>query len=66
MRFGILIHMLHALRHGTINLLRVNLKIIVIMNQNLEHVKVFIQEVRLLFISRSRTAAPFFYAIIGH
>ena len=49
MPFGILIHMLHALQHGTINLLLVNLKIIVIMNQKLEHVIVFIAEVKLLF-----------------
>lgn len=60
MRFGILIHMLHALRHGTINLLRVNLKIIVIMNQNLEHVKVFIQEVRLLFHFKEQISSSFF------
>ncbi len=39
---GTLIHMLHALQHGTVNLLPVNLKIIVIMNQQLEHAKVFI------------------------
>lgn len=42
MLFGILIHMLHALQHGTINLLRVNLNNIVIMNLNLEHVILFI------------------------
>lgn len=44
MLFGISIHMHHALQHGTINPLLVNLKIIVIMNQNLEHVTVFIRE----------------------
>ena len=33
-----------ALQHGTINLLLVNIKIIVIMNQNLEHVQVFIED----------------------
>ncbi len=43
MLFGILIHMLHALQHGTVNLLLVNLNNIVIMNQNLEHVIVFIE-----------------------
>ncbi len=43
MLFGILIHMLHALLHGTVNLLLVNLKNIVFMNQNLEHVIVFIE-----------------------
>jgi hypothetical protein len=42
MLFGILIHMLHALQHGTVNLNLVNLKNIVFMNQNLEHVIVFI------------------------
>jgi hypothetical protein len=41
--FGILIHMLRALQHGTVNLHLVNLKIIVIMNQNLIHVRVFIE-----------------------
>jgi hypothetical protein len=44
---GILIHMLHALQHGTVNLNLVNLKIIVIMNHNLEHVQVFIAELKL-------------------
>lgn len=62
MPFGILIHMPHARQHGTINLLLVNLKIIVTMNQNLEHVQVFIQEVdwELLFYFKGlRSAAPF-------
>ena len=44
MPFGILIHMVHALQHGTVNLLLVNLKNIVFMNQQLEHVKVFIED----------------------
>lgn len=60
MRFGILIHTLHAHRLGTINLLPVNLKIIVIMNQNLEHVKVFIQEVRPLFHFKELISSSFF------
>ena len=46
MLFGILIRMLHALQHGTGSLIPVNIKIIVIMNQNLEHVIVFIPEVK--------------------
>ena len=49
MPFGILIHMLHALQHGTTNLLLVNLKNIVFMNQKLEHVIVFIADESLLF-----------------
>lgn len=60
MRFGILIHMHHAHRLGTINLLPVNLKIIVIMNQNLEHVKVFIQEVRPLIHFKELISSSFF------
>ncbi len=68
MPFGILIHMPRALQHGTINLLLVNLKIIVIMNQNLEHVKVFIPEVdwELLFHFKELISSSFFYATIGH
>ncbi|CAH0295136.1 hypothetical protein SRABI133_04373 [Peribacillus simplex] len=64
MPFGILTHMLHAHQHGTINLLLVNLKIIVIMNQNLEHVKVFIRVSLsgggLLFHFKELIRAPFF------
>lgn len=70
MPFGILIHMHHALQHGTINLLLVNLKIIVIMNPNLEHVKVFIP-VRLsgdglLFHFKELIGSSFFYATNGY
>ncbi|CAH0271036.1 hypothetical protein SRABI134_03736 [Peribacillus sp. Bi134] len=62
MPFGILIHMPRVLQHGTINLLLVNLKIIVIMNQNLEHVKVFIPEVdwELLFHFKELISSSFF------
>ncbi|CRH76657.1 Uncharacterised protein [Chlamydia trachomatis] len=45
MLFGTLIHMVRVLQHGTTNLLLVNLNNIVIMNQNLERVKVFIARV---------------------
>ena len=43
MRFGILTLMPHVHKHGTVNLLLGNLKIIVIMNHYLEHVKVSTQ-----------------------
>lgn len=43
MLFGILILMVHALQHGMVNLILVNLKNIVFMNQNLEHVMMFIE-----------------------
>ena len=44
MHYGILIQRrLGVLQHGTINLFLVNLKNIVFMNQNLEHVIVFIE-----------------------
>jgi len=52
MHFGILIHMLHALQHGTVNPNLANLKTIVIMNQKLEHVIVFIREVKLTRLSK--------------
>ena len=51
MPFGILIHMLHALQHGTDNLKLVNLKNIVFMNPNLEHVIVFIEVKVTLLVS---------------
>ena len=51
MPFGTLIHMLHALQHGTVNLILVHLKIIVIMNQKLEHVIVFIADKLTLWAS---------------
>lgn len=44
MPFGILIHLVRVLQHGTANLLQVNLKNIVFMNQRLEHVQVFIED----------------------
>jgi len=50
MPFGTLIHMLHALQHGTVNPMLVHLKIIVIMNQKPEHVIVFISEVKLTLV----------------
>ena len=42
--FGTLIQLARVLQHGTTSLLLVNLKNIVFMNQNLEHVIVFIED----------------------
>ncbi|CAI9390653.1 hypothetical protein BACSP_00396 [Bacillus sp. T2.9-1] len=50
MPFGISIHMLHVLQRGMVNRLQVNIKIIVFTSQNLEPVKLFIQEDKPILI----------------